>query len=248
MTAQYRIVYLMTDPFRGDRVALGVLAEDVGFIERPGVLETLHDPVMTSLARSVLVDLREASLPELPLTVGPYVMGAPIQRAPSGVTDMNAWVRAAYFPEGVSKRAMAPRIQRVREGYRFFETRDVHRIVKGRFRLDTNPLLDPVSQYVTRDTETLLLEPISMSRPNAHVEVKHVAQVFAAYGAVLGTETTAHTRIAYFLAGGEARKRAETMEQLSQYAVVVDTAVPRQADELIERMRSAGRDAMTTLS
>lgn len=102
MTAQYRIVYLLTDPFRGDRVALGLLAEDVGFVERPGILKTLHDPVMTNLARSVLVDLREASLTELPLTVGPYVMGGPIQRAPSGVTDMKAWILAAYFPEAIA--------------------------------------------------------------------------------------------------------------------------------------------------
>lgn len=102
LTAQYRIVYLMTDSFRGDRVALGILVEDIGFIERPGVIETLHDPVMVRLARSVLVDLREATLPELPLTVGPHVMGGPIQRAPSGVADMNVWIRAAYFPEAIA--------------------------------------------------------------------------------------------------------------------------------------------------
>jgi len=247
MTAQYRIVYLMTDPFRGDRIALGVLAEGAGFIERPGVLDALNEPKLISLARSVLVDLRGASLPELPAAVGPHVVGAPIQQAPHGVTDIQAWVKAAYFPVEPHRRVMAPRVQRVREGYRFFKTRDVHRVVQSRFKLATNPLLDPVSQFVKSQKETLLLEPISMSRPNAHGEVKHVAQVFAAYGAVL-TETNPHTRIAYFLAGGDAQKRADTMEQLSQYALVIDTMFPAQADALIERVRDVGREEMAALS
>jgi hypothetical protein len=39
----FRIFHLLTDPFLGARIALGVHADGVGFIERPNVVAQLKD-------------------------------------------------------------------------------------------------------------------------------------------------------------------------------------------------------------
>ena len=54
----FRIIHLLTDPFLGDRIALGVVADGVGFIERPNVVAQLADEAQRSHARAVLLALR----------------------------------------------------------------------------------------------------------------------------------------------------------------------------------------------
>ena len=93
----FRIIHLLTDPFLGDRIALGVVAEGVGFIERPNVVEQIADEAQRSHVRAVLVALRSATVDALPDVVGPQVMAAPVEQVPVGVDDVDAWLRAVLF-------------------------------------------------------------------------------------------------------------------------------------------------------
>lgn len=103
----FRIIHLLTDPFLGDRIALGVVADGVGFLERPNVVAQLVDEAQRSHARAVLLALRGATVDQLPDVVGPQVMAAPVERVPVGVVDVEAWLRAVLFGDAKSTASAA---------------------------------------------------------------------------------------------------------------------------------------------
>lgn len=244
MSAQYRLVYFVPDPFRGERVAIGALADGVGVIPRPGGLAGLGllDAGARSLVHTSLAELASVGpTRELPITIGPQIVGGPAHTIPSGVTNVASWLTATVFGHSTAEPAVGGgRVRRVLLGSRFLQTRGIARLVRRRFQLPNHPLLGAVSQFVEGEKETLLLEPIAMARPRADEEIRAVAQLLAAYGNVLARDTSKH-RVVYVLAGGAADRRANVIDELRDYAEVVDTTVPREADAFVERIRAVKR-------
>lgn len=244
MSAQYRLVYFVPDPFRGDRIAIGALADGVGVVPRPGGLTGLGllDAGARSLVRASLAELATVGpARELPITVGPQIVGGATHTIPAGVTNIAGWLASSVFGRTqVEATVGGERVHRVLLGSRFLKTRGIERLVRRRYQLPNRPLLGAVSQFVAGEKETLLLEPIAMTRPRADDEVRAVAQLFAAFGGVLGDNSEKH-RVVYMLAGGPADRRANVIAELRDYAEVVDTAVPREADAFVERIRAVNR-------
>ena len=93
----YRIVYFVPDPFLGERIAIAALADGVGLVRRPRDLAELGlDAAARSLVHASLAELeRVAPEGELPIAVGPQVVGGPVRSVPSGVTDPAQWIASA---------------------------------------------------------------------------------------------------------------------------------------------------------
>jgi hypothetical protein len=244
MSAQYRLVYFVPDPFRGERVAIAALADGVGVVPRPGGLAGLGllDTGARSLVRASLAELATVGpARELPITIGPQIVGGPTHTVPAGVTNVASWLTTTIFGRSPAEPATGgERVHRVLLGSRFLKTRGIDRLVRRRYQLAERPLLGAVSQFVEGREQTLLLEPIAMARPRASDEVRAVAQLFAAYGSVLAGDPTKH-RVIYVLAGGPADRRADVIAELRDYAEVVDTTVPHEADELVARVKAVRR-------
>jgi hypothetical protein len=247
MSAQYRLVYFVPDPFRGERVAVAALADGVGVVPRPGGLAGLGllDAGARSLVHASLAELATVGpARDLPITIGPQIVGGPMHTVPAGVTNVASWLATTIFGRSTTEVATGgERVRRVLLGSRFLRTRGVDRLVRRRYQLPGRPLLGVVSQFVEGRQQTLLLEPIAMARPRAEEEVRAVAQLFAAYGSVLADDPSKQ-RVIYVLAGGPEDRRASVITELRDYAEVVDTTVPQEADALVARVKAVARGEM----
>lgn len=96
MTARFRPVWLVLDPFTGGRVPLGALVETQGkvaFVAAPPALQVGVSPAQRTLADLVLADLEHAtSFEELPFGAGPQVVAGEAHTVPATVRNPARWV------------------------------------------------------------------------------------------------------------------------------------------------------------
>ena len=94
MKHPFVLVYLLLDPFRGDRIALGVLTE-AGFVENQGIQDM--EGSMYYLASHELGLLRKSTTLDRPALCGPYVAVTEVRYSPElEALDIVAWVKQAF--------------------------------------------------------------------------------------------------------------------------------------------------------
>jgi len=250
VTARYRIVYFIPDPLAAERLAIGAIADGHdGIVLARHHGNSLHRRVTPAAGHLVEASLGELtsiqSVDDLPLSLGPQIVAGPVWALPTNVGNVQGWLEDTLFPaqtRGTRAASKAKVVRRAHEGIRFLATRHVDRFVQTNFSLPERPPLGAISQYVEGRDETLLLEPISLARPNAEKELREVYTLLAAYASVLKDDTTKR-RIVYVLAGGHSKTRDRAIGQLKDVAEVVDTAQPADADHLVAQIESYGRQA-----
>lgn len=248
MTARYRIVYFIPDPLAGERIAIGAIADGddgVMLARRASSLRRWICPAAGHLVEASLGELTSIqSVDDLPLSLGPQIVAGPMWALPTNVANVQGWLEETLFPAQTrgTRAGTKATVRRAHEGIRFLATRHVDHFVQTSFSLPERPPLGAISQYVEGREETLLLEPISLARPNAEKELREVYTLLAAYASVLKDDTTKR-RIVYVLAGGERKARERAIGQLKDVAEVVDTAQPAGANHLVEQIVSHGRQA-----
>lgn len=96
MSARFRPVWLVLDPFTGGRVPLGALVESGGFVEFVAAPEDLRRRLTAkqeTLVRVVLQELEETkAFDELPVGVGPQVIAGDASAVPATVRAPARWV------------------------------------------------------------------------------------------------------------------------------------------------------------
>lgn len=96
MTARFRPVWLVLDPFTGGRVPLGALVETQGvvaFVAAPSALRLGVSSAQRTLVDLVLADLEQATTFEaLPFGAGPQVVAGEAHAVPASVRNPTRWV------------------------------------------------------------------------------------------------------------------------------------------------------------
>lgn len=250
---RYRILHFVPDPFTGAQFPIAAIAERIdGGVEIVRPASTPNPTCVGGIGRAMLVraalgDLAGIeTIERLPSSLGPQVIATDLAEIPADV-DARTWLADGLFPAPVvdpvegDDDATSIRTRRASEGMRFFENYGIGRYIRKQYRPPTTAarLFGPISHYVQGRSETLLMEPISFRRSKAADEFRSVARILAAYRATL-RDTEQTTLLGYFLAGGPADERTRAIHELGEVVQVVDTAVPRQRDELIDRIRAVG--------
>lgn len=268
MSARYRLVHFVPDPFLGGRVPVAALVEQDGAVSvarlphLPGPA-CLGGQAAWSLVQIVLDDLAETTrFDHPPDCLGPQALFDKVRLVPAGVVDAKNWVEATLAAHTEAPHPEAPeqphRPHRSTWGYRFFQTHKVDRFVRKTFRpgedaggfLQGASMLGPISHFVAGAAEVLLMEPIVPRRPNWEDDVRGVAKTFAAYKTALRQERGARraSLAAYVLAGGQERARKAIFRDLARWAdLVVDTASDGPRARFLEHIVSTGRSGTPEL-
>ncbi|MCI0674123.1 MAG: hypothetical protein L0Y64_27055, partial [Myxococcaceae bacterium] len=105
MSARFRIVHFMPDPFAGTRFAVAALVRDQGSRVHVARAPQLPGPAcvggrpFSSLLHMALEDLQGVrSFDALPASVGPHVLLSDEKAVPSSVVDPVAWVESFVLP------------------------------------------------------------------------------------------------------------------------------------------------------
>jgi hypothetical protein len=266
MTARYRIVHFVPDPFLGGRVPIAALLEDHG---RVTVVRVPHLPgpqCLGSRARAhtvqlLLADLETvASLDTRPVVAGPQALFDLPVPVPAGIGDPAAWLAALLAattpaPNTPPQHRAPPRTT---VGYRFFEQFKVAKFVERGFELRGNDArfrpaeapLRPISHFVDGARKILLLEPIVVDHANVGDEVREVATSFGAYKHLLSEERQSDQAqfIAYVLharTGKEFDGVVKKLERLADEVVNVNAVPSRERFlALIETVGKSGQRSL----
>lgn len=262
MTARYRIVHFVPDPFVGSRVPVAALVEQHGTLSVAKV-PSLPSPTCLggrqawSLVQVMLDDLAEATrFDRLPAGLGPQAHLDAVRRVPDGVVEAKKWVEtmlAAHL--GVASTEHHERIHRPRRatfGYQFFQTYKVDRFVSKTFRpgrdaggfLAAAAALGPVSHFVEGAEDILLMEPIVPHKADWEEDVRGVAKTFGAYKMILERErgTRKAHLAAYVLEGGSVSTRSSILHGLAGFAdQIVDTSNGSIRARFLEQIVATGR-------
>lgn len=260
MTARYRIVHFVADPFTESRVPIAALVNDADQLSVVRVRQIPGPKCLGGRARSatvqmILEDLAASSAgltwTGLPFGIGPHAILGSERSVPDSVTDPVRWVENLIQPPSDDARERRHRAPwRATYGYQFFKNYNVANYVKKTFKpgvdldgfLHQAHLIGSVSHYVANRSDLLLLEPIVPSRDSFNDDVGDVAKLFGAYKSVREADKRKKvTLVAYVLAGGLSSSRNHVLGELGQYADdIIDTSAPGQRDRLIHSIREIG--------
>ncbi len=262
MTARYRLVHYIPDPFTGARMPLGAVVQGVDGAVR--VVRVEHLPLGCIPDRTEQLALLQISAmldsidqpDRLPRSFGPDTTLSAAQAVPAGVADPLSWVSNLLNPprKSADKPAAVRGPTRASYGYGFFRTWAVAHLVRKGFNpvtdaggwLRNHTTLQEMSHWVDGTNRVLLMEPVVPTRPHFAEELRDVVKRLAVYKPVLGRTSAGRQGelIAYVTAGGPEARRAEAMEQLATYAdqvVDVDDDTARAA--FLHRIREVGEDS-----
>jgi len=257
MSARFRFVHFVPDPFSGGRVPLAALVERDG---RVAVVPALSIPGPTCLggdaraevAQLLLDDLCDAtSFSELPDDVAPHAVLGDAHVVPIGVDDPLAWVQELFKPQQIAKHtARRPTHRRSTYGYAFFRSQNVDRFVRRRYQpgrvrdglLPYAKQFGSVSHYVAGESDLLLMEPVLATRHTFADDLSGIAKLFAAYGSARDPQADRAPRlIAYVLDQGSRARRHEAIDALGPVVdQVVDTSDDNARKLFVARIRDVG--------
>jgi hypothetical protein len=250
VSARFRLVYLVPDPFVGARVPLGALlaGPPPRFVRAQPELGRARLP-LARLALEVFPELE--SFDVLPEALGALLELGPVRELPDGAGER--WLEALLSPPPDPEQpAPARSPQRATFGRRFFETWQVGDLVRATFRPDTDwdgrlAKLSPygeVSHWVAGADSVLLMEPV-VPRPQLAEDLRDLAKLFAAYRAALRGEEHTIRLVAYLLPGATERQREEVLSALVDAHEVIDTEDEAQRAELLQAIREQARTAQS---
>jgi hypothetical protein len=192
MTARYRLLQYVTDPFAGTRVPFAAIVRQGGILRTtraqhiPGP-DCVGGAGAGALLRAVseLLD-QVTSFDDLPGTFGPHFTLSEPWSVPAEVVDAVDWIRSNVLPRKIAE-ATAERRGEIRstQGYAYLERAGVARYVKKRFaasRLFGASHLAPISHYVGDPARTLLLmEPLVTTHSHFDADLTKVETNLGAY-------------------------------------------------------------------
>ena len=242
MTASYRLVHYVPDPFAEAQFALGAVVS-VGQDVRGAPATHLPGPDClggAAHARLALLLSRQLgdidSIAQIERLFGPQVQLSRPYTLPAGVADPVTWVQAHVLPRPIAAQTLSRGHTLPYQGYQFFETWGVQRHVRKTFRADTDGSawlggrgrgLQPITHWVQGPDGLLLMEPVSPLRPKLHDDLQTLATRLLAWRSVLTPPKgppVAGRLVAYVLTGGRAFDRASVADMLGDKAdLVVDT-------------------------
>ena len=264
MSARYRIIHFVPDPFLGGRVPIAALVEQSD--GRIHVAKSPHIPgpnclgsrAASSLVQIILDDLSSAAtrFDRLPISIGPQaILDEKPREIPHGVKDPVHWIESRlYVTPKLSKHEDSDHRgpNRATWGYRFFETYNVAKYVKKTFKpgqdagqfLSAASALKPISHYVQGEREILLMEPIALRKASWKDDVSHIANAFGAYKTALRhthSDRKAHLA-AYVLSGGSDSDVQTIFRELAPFADdVINTANATMRANFLSRIRDVGK-------
>jgi len=269
MIAQARIVFFMTDPMVGSRIAVGAIigcgdtAKFAPALKLPQA-ECLGDPLAVRLLSFVLHRLEAAQLsPDaLPGDVGHHFeLGDPLTIPARALREGATWVQRHLLPRPVpalktSQPRPTVRTRRDDAGYNFFRQHKVGHWVHRGFNPNqfTAPwwrkrsaLLPTVTHWVRGARTLLLMEPVLCDVQTATLrrEARDVSQrlsTYAGHVALPGAPLGVQL-IAYVLPGGSDDARSEVLSllEIGNVPSVFDVATPERRVELLGIVSDAGR-------
>lgn len=260
MTAEYRILHFVPDPFVGTRIPVAALVRQGSslgfakacFVPGPACVGSRESELLAMTLDSLQ---RVESFDVLPSAVGPHFVLEQIRAVPGTVEEPVAWVQRHVLPaqRHVDHQPKSPRQpKRAVCGFRFMETWTVARYVKKDFnpavslfeaRAD-HTAMPKISHWVgTPEHELVLMEPVALERSHLDDEVREINTRFAAYRFFLdrGGFLPASTKLLAYILPHSTNTRSESVsERLSAAHEVVDTASERERLPFIEMIRTVG--------
>jgi len=265
MTAKYRIVHFVPDPFNGTRIPVAAIVAGAGGLSvataarLPGPACLGQAPVHATM-QMVLESLSSVDdFNVLPVSVGPQALLDVERQIPGEVSDPVGWVVEHVLPraDGPAVTRAAKSHHRDTQGYRFFETCKVSQYVHQRFQPDQHwagaPVAMPrklgtISHWVgAAKVGILLMEPLIPTRPGFERDLVEVYQRLASYRAFLdrggvpeGAKQNTKLRV-YVLPGGNERNRTSALGAFADVeALTVDTASESARRSFVEEIRDLG--------
>jgi hypothetical protein len=269
MTARYRVVHFVPDPFTGARIPLAAIVAGGGGVSIasaghvPGAV-CLGRPSTYAAMQMVLESLSAVeNLDVLPVAVGPHAVLDVERQIPGDVADPVGWVVENVLPRVTGDHATRETgtHHRDTQGYRFFETWKVASYVQRHFRPDqvwadarsTTPrVLSSVSHWVgAPKVGLLLMEPIIPNRTGLQRDLIDIHQRFASYRLFLDgadvpdEETRDKTKLCvYVLPGGRSQDRNEALTAFASVkATAIDTDSESARQSFIGEIQALGRAA-----
>ena len=266
MTAKYRVVHFVPDPYNGTRIPVAAIvagAQGVSLASAsllPGAA-CLGRPALHATMRMVLESLYSINnLNALPVAVGPHAVLDVERDIPGEVTDPVAWVEAYVLPTTQHDRPVRQvrNAKRATEGFRFFEMWKVSKFVHPQFQPELLQIggtpapmarkLGPVSHWVGGpETGLMLMEPLIPSRHSYQEDVATVFRRFAGYRAFLNRGdvlpgTREGTKLCvYVLPGGDVASRGVALSAFEEVqAAIVDTNDDSAQRAFVEEVASLG--------
>lgn len=266
MTARFRLVQYMPDPFAGTKVTVGALVESNGRVElvRAPLLPGPHcvggrsawvtmQLALDALSTCSALDVRSGEVSALAGLTEP-------RRVPENVENPVAWVESFVLPQrgagDQDNKETANRQRREALGFRFFSQWHVDQFVRRKFsaeaisaRLVTGgkglpQVKHPISHYVAGASELLLMEPIIGTRAKLTDDLKGLSESFLAYRSLFEMASMARqpTFIVYVLTGGYEGAVTEAHEVLKGAAhQIINVDDPAQRMPFLQRITAVGR-------
>ena len=257
MSAIYRLVHFVPDPFVESRVPIAALVTDNGQLSvvRARTVPSarcLGGSAQAAVVQMILEDLSRgvASQNHLPSSLGPHAVLGTERTVPASVGDAIQWVTQLVQHRGdddqSEKRYRGP--QRATLGYRFFQTYRIDRFVRKTFDplndadglLQQAKLFGTVSHFVDGRDDLLLMEPIVTTRENFDHELTEVGKLFGAYRSIMHPNARKRAQlVAYVLDGGSSDSRQRAIEELRPHAdLVIDTSIEAMRSKLIGQIKN----------
>lgn len=272
MSAEFRIVHFVSDPFLGARIPVAALLRDRANVVRVVRAQRLPDPEClggpkyAAALRMVLDSLDNApTFDRLPQAVGPFATMAEPRTVPDDVHDAAKWLGSHVLPTAVAtgEGAREREPKRARVGYRFFESWGLHRYVKKEFKIkerwnavfrsersDSSSIasIDSISHWVEGSSKILLMEPLIPGRASFQRDLHGVARSFSAFRFHLERlELTKDiSLVAYVLSSRHRERRDEAIVSLRDIAhEIVDLSDSAAQDHFVREVRAVGESCVS---
>lgn len=257
MTARFRIVHFLPDPFSGMRVPVAALVQGAGgvrVVRAPhtagpgcvGGLATWHN--MQGLVHG-LDAVKEFD--RLPMSMGPHVLLDVQREVPALVEDPESWVAKFILPQRPldpddAREAPPPSPRRESLGYAFFRTWHVERYVLRQFKGETLGIQDEyagtISHAVIGSDEFMLMEPVLGRRPDMHKQLEEISKTFLAWEKLLERMQARRKPrfVAYMFSTPQTTVREAKLFLDVAEAEVIDVEIPNERDRFISDIRRIG--------
>jgi hypothetical protein len=257
MTARFRIVHFVPDPFSGMRVPVAALVlgkSGLRIVRAPhtagpgcvGGLATWHNLQGVVHGLDAVRDFDR-----LPMSLGPHVILDDHREVPERVDDPESWVAKFILPQRPlepddAREAAPPSPRRESVGYTFFQNWKVDRYVIRHFKGETLGLRDEyagaISHAVMGPDELMLMEPVLGRRSDLPDQLEGVSKTFLAWEKLL--ERIGSQRKPRFVAYMFSTPRT-TVREAKQFlnfaeAEVIDVEVPNERERFISDIRRVG--------
>jgi hypothetical protein len=257
MTARFRIVHFLPDPFSGMRVPVAALVQRADGVRVVRAPHTVGPGCVGGLAAwnnmQGLVHGLDAieEFDRLPMSMGPHVVLDVQREVPALVEDPESWVAKFILPQrpldsddARETPPASPRRESV--GYAFFRTWHVEPYVSRHFKGETLGIQDEyagtISHAVLGSDEFLLMEPVLGRRPDMHKQLEEVSKTFLAWEKLLERmQTQRKPRFVAYLFSSPRTTVREAKQFLDiAGAEVIDVEIPDERDRFIGDIRRVG--------